>query len=106
MMLLSFQGPSFQHGDVIVSGFMTVVKQLIQFATNFVEEAKTLIGSTSLENAEIQQWMSYCETHIKPVLDDVQGMNTRAEVITNSVHRIELQKSIYESFHLSLVKEN
>ena len=85
---------------------MTVAKQLIQFATSSVEEAKTLIGSSSIENAEIQQWMSYCETHIKPVLDDVQRMNARAEVITNSVHRIEPQKSIYEIFHLILVKEN
>lgn len=78
--LLSSQGPSFQQGDVIVSGFMTVAKQLVQFATNFVEETKTLIGSNSLENAEIQQWMSYCETHIKPIIDDVQGINARAEV--------------------------
>ena len=88
---MSFQGPSFQQGDIIVSGFMTVAKQLVQFATKFVEEANSLIGSNSLEDAEIQQWMSYCETHIKPVLDDVQAMNTRAEVITNSVHRIEQQ---------------
>eukprot|EP00112_Aurelia_sp_Birch-Aquarium-sp1_P006082 Seg1680.7 transcript_id=Seg1680.7/GoldUCD/mRNA.D3Y31 product="Eukaryotic translation elongation factor 1 epsilon-1" protein_id=Seg1680.7/GoldUCD/D3Y31 len=76
-------GPSFQQGDVIVSGFMTVAKQLVQFATNFVEETKTLIGSNSLENAEIQQWMSYCETHIKPIIDDVQGMNARAEELND-----------------------
>ena len=64
--------------DKIVSGTNTISKLLVSLAS---ETSRELLGKTSLDRAEVNQWMDYCETHVKPSLQDTQQMNTIAEVI-------------------------
>ena len=90
-MYIFFQGPAFQQGEAVVSGIFTVARQLVKFASNLSPEAKVLNVSNVLENSQIQQWLLYCETHLKPSLNDLQEMQHRAEV-SGSIARLPFLK--------------